>query len=258
MRPNQTASSLYKVGERIQARWRGGRQWYPGKIFACNADGTFRVAYDDGGREPFVSAALIRRSAETYDSPVVIDVRDLTETGGEGRALFQSLITPEGVEEGGGEDDEEVHAECMVCFEELHSKPVGVFCCASEQCGKRNKQRRYFRSCPHMLHLECARTLSADAGCPLCRSRFDVIARVPTLDGTNTRKWFATLDTGGDGQLTKLDVREALKAQLPVNQRRLERHFSKLWLQWDVDGSGTLNVDEITHPSGLMACVLAE
>jgi hypothetical protein len=41
------AKTDWKVGDRVQGRFTDG-VWYPGKIAAVNADGTYKVAYDDG------------------------------------------------------------------------------------------------------------------------------------------------------------------------------------------------------------------
>ena len=35
-----------RKGTRVEARFMGGRRYYPGKISAENADGTFSIAYD--------------------------------------------------------------------------------------------------------------------------------------------------------------------------------------------------------------------
>ena len=42
----------WTVGSRVECQWKGGDEWYPGKIFAMGDDGeTIGVAYDDGDRE---------------------------------------------------------------------------------------------------------------------------------------------------------------------------------------------------------------
>lgn len=42
----------WTLGTRVQCRWKGGSEWYAGKITAISADGiTIDVAYDDGDRE---------------------------------------------------------------------------------------------------------------------------------------------------------------------------------------------------------------
>ena len=42
----------WALGTRIQCRWKGGGEWYAGKITAISRDGvTIDVAYDDGDKE---------------------------------------------------------------------------------------------------------------------------------------------------------------------------------------------------------------
>lgn len=68
--PKKTATSTQKkaafeVGEAIQARYKNGKHFFPGKISAVNSDGTFNVTYDDGDTETRVAESLIEaRSAD--------------------------------------------------------------------------------------------------------------------------------------------------------------------------------------------------
>lgn len=42
----------WRVGSRIQCRWKGGEEWYAGAITTLSSDGvTLGVLYDDGDRE---------------------------------------------------------------------------------------------------------------------------------------------------------------------------------------------------------------
>jgi len=42
----------WSVGSRVACQWKGGTDWYAGKITAMSSDGvTIDVAYDDGDRE---------------------------------------------------------------------------------------------------------------------------------------------------------------------------------------------------------------
>ena len=42
----------WRVGSSVQCRWKGGTEWYSGKITAAAADGVnIDVLYDDGDRE---------------------------------------------------------------------------------------------------------------------------------------------------------------------------------------------------------------
>ena len=42
------------VGERVKARYLGGKRWYEGKVLGVNADGTAHIEYDDGDEEEAV------------------------------------------------------------------------------------------------------------------------------------------------------------------------------------------------------------
>ena len=52
-----------RKGVRVEARFMGGRRYYPGKISAENADGTFAIAYDV--RDDFIE--LFRRWIPAVD-----------------------------------------------------------------------------------------------------------------------------------------------------------------------------------------------
>ena len=49
-----------RVGESIEARYRGRSKYYPGKIGRVHSDGTFDIDYDDGEKERGVQRHLIR------------------------------------------------------------------------------------------------------------------------------------------------------------------------------------------------------
>jgi hypothetical protein len=53
------AENPLHVGAAVDGRWTDGR-WYPGKIGAINADGTFRVNYNDGDVSRSLPAAKVR------------------------------------------------------------------------------------------------------------------------------------------------------------------------------------------------------
>lgn len=56
----QQAAS-FKVGDRVQARFRGGEIFYAGVVGVVHAeDGTYEVHYDDGDVEEHVAPDLIR------------------------------------------------------------------------------------------------------------------------------------------------------------------------------------------------------
>ncbi|HTL38022.1 MAG TPA: hypothetical protein VL326_33050 [Kofleriaceae bacterium] len=49
------------VGDRVSAQWTNG-SWYPGKISAVNADGTYNIAYDDGDKSKSLPASKVRKA----------------------------------------------------------------------------------------------------------------------------------------------------------------------------------------------------
>lgn len=55
------------------------------------------------------------------------------------------------------------------------------------------------------------------------------------------------MDKSGNGTLDKKDVVEALKAQLPINVRRLEEEFDIFWKEWDNDNTGDLSMANLTY-----------
>ena len=50
------------VGDRVEARFKGDKMYFPGNVRAVNPDGTFSIAYDDGDYEESVNRTLIRRT----------------------------------------------------------------------------------------------------------------------------------------------------------------------------------------------------
>ena len=53
--------SELEVGQRIEAKYRGKKKYYPGKIAARSGD-TYDIAYDDGEKESGVARSLIREA----------------------------------------------------------------------------------------------------------------------------------------------------------------------------------------------------
>lgn len=122
------------------------------------------------------------------------------------------------------------HAECPICFEPLCKGPIGVFLDASGA-----------RVSKHFYNLDAAREwLNGGSGCcPLTRKRIASVREVPDIR-TDPEGWFGTVDLDGDGQLSRAEVLECFKAQLPVDPTALDEAASEpsWWAQWDTDGSG--------------------
>ena len=126
----------------------------------------------------------------------------------------------------------DVKAECPICFEPLCAAPVGVFLGPD---GKRTSQ--------HFFNLAAAREwLNSGTGqCPLTRKAIRQVLEVPDIR-TDPEGWFRAVDVDGDNKLSRMEVIECLKAQLPVDVAALDAaaldpsHW--MWQQWDSDGSG--------------------
>ena len=54
--------SELEVGARIEAKYKGKKKYYPGKIAARGDDGTYDIDYDDGEKESGVARNLIREA----------------------------------------------------------------------------------------------------------------------------------------------------------------------------------------------------
>ena len=74
--------SKYKVGDLIEARYRGREKFLPGKIARDCFDGTFDIDYDDGGKEVSVRLEFIKDPRKKFNykvyssktSPSVLDM----------------------------------------------------------------------------------------------------------------------------------------------------------------------------------------
>jgi len=146
----------------------------------------------------------------------------------------------------------EEFAECCVCFEPL---------CAEQCCMLFHNGRR---ACRHLLHRRCGEAMGGRTGvflsqqCPECRQSFDELRVLPILDQGHLRQWFDAVDVEGNGQLSQWEVIQVLKAQYWLDWRKLEQKVEELWVQWDLDGNGSLSFDEIVAKGGLYEYVARE
>jgi len=62
------------VGTVVEARWKNGLAWFPGKIQKINPDGTYAVRYDDGDFEASVKRELIIPKGELKQAPRIANV----------------------------------------------------------------------------------------------------------------------------------------------------------------------------------------
>jgi hypothetical protein len=64
------AAAALTPGQEIEARYKGGKKYYPGTVSAKNDDGTFNIAYDDGDVEEGVWPSMVRaRAPVAQDKP---------------------------------------------------------------------------------------------------------------------------------------------------------------------------------------------
>ena len=64
-RERPSYSAAFAVNQRVEVRWRGGNQWFTGKITAIRGDRLYDILYDDGESEARVAESLIRRWVST-------------------------------------------------------------------------------------------------------------------------------------------------------------------------------------------------
>merc|ERR550514_423229 len=55
------AEEGYRMGDKVEARFKGGTKWLLGRIIEVSRDGTFDVRYDDGDEERRVESRMIRK-----------------------------------------------------------------------------------------------------------------------------------------------------------------------------------------------------
>jgi len=142
------------------------------------------------------------------------------------------------------------HAECPISFEPLVEGRVGVFL---DSRGKRVS--------PHYFKYEAATDWLATGSklCPMTRKSVASVRLVPSILD-DPKAWFAVCDVDGNKSLSRREVVEALKAQLPLDNDALERFLTDeaKWRTWDADGSGSIEFEEIMNKDrGLFAFVVA-
>jgi len=89
-KPPQQVVFEFAPGDRVAARYQGGRKRYAATIVAQRHDGTYDVAYDDGDAEGGVEARLLTQLAKEVDVQAKSQGRTLSEAAGELRVLVSS------------------------------------------------------------------------------------------------------------------------------------------------------------------------
>ena len=66
---NNVRGARFRIGQEVEARYRGKTRYYAGKINLVNADDTYDIAYHDGEKEFSVRGDFIRPLAGSLSSP---------------------------------------------------------------------------------------------------------------------------------------------------------------------------------------------
>ena len=141
---------------------------------------------------------------------------------------------------------------------------------------------------------EWGRVKGVDARCPCCSATFERVVRVPKFDDDHRAwcvllriaravraraalppiaprsppprllahlaahdipsPRFDAVDIDGDGTLDQTEVLEIMQAQFAIDYKQAAALVPKLWSQWDRDGNGSIDFDEMVHEEhGLVA-----
>ena len=57
----------FPVGAKIEARYGGGKEWFPGKVTGVQLDGKVAITYDDGDKEAAVDLAYVRKDPDAEE-----------------------------------------------------------------------------------------------------------------------------------------------------------------------------------------------
>lgn len=140
------------------------------------------------------------------------------------------------------------HAECPICFDAMCSQPSGVLTKSGRRC------------CVHFFHKRCITDVlnahPCNATCPMCRLAFDSVLEVPSIE-KDPKRWFQCVDLNGDHKLSRQEVTEVFRAQLPCDMEQLEEQMPQLFRRFDHDGDGYITEQEIMAPGvGLLAYIM--
>lgn len=136
----------------------------------------------------------------------------------------------------------EKHAECPLSFKPLYQGPVAIFV---DRTGKRIGTQFYrLDAAEEFLAREAAQ--DRDAKCPQTQQSIARLQAVPSIL-EDPKHWFRACDADGDKKLSRDEVVAALKAQLPLDNKAIDRFRTddSSWRKWDMDGSGFIEYQEI-------------
>jgi WD40 repeat protein len=78
----------FEVGTKVQVRFKGGHEYFPGVISGDHGDGTYDVDYDDGEKETRVNKDWIQSLEESKDGGRAVDSHDADSVGDQ-RSMIQ-------------------------------------------------------------------------------------------------------------------------------------------------------------------------
>lgn len=82
----------FRLGERVEARYKRGSKFYPGKVAKVNRDGTYKVVFDDGDVDPSVEAASMRK-LEAVLEPSFASGDEVEARYKGGRRYYKGIVT---------------------------------------------------------------------------------------------------------------------------------------------------------------------
>lgn len=113
------------------------------------------------------------------------------------------------------------------------------------------------RTCRHFFHMNC---VSSRQSCPICGIEYEGTQMIsnPSEDPVN---FFRAIDFDGDGELSKEEVIDIVKATCHINwksfQAEIEGNDSERWMQFDQNNDGRITADEFIGLGGLLDYVLS-
>ena len=118
------------------------------------------------------------------------------------------------------------------------------------------------RVCHHLFHSNCVQlgTSSIPKNCPICNVEYCGTMTLPN-PRDDPAGFFEACDFNRDGELSKAEVVEVLRATCPINWRSFQAEIdgdsSELWQQFDHDNDGNVSKDEFICHGGLLDYVLS-
>eukprot|EP00933_Yihiella_yeosuensis_P055154 TRINITY_DN53846_c0_g1_i1.p1 TRINITY_DN53846_c0_g1~~TRINITY_DN53846_c0_g1_i1.p1 ORF type:complete len:254 (+),score=54.61 TRINITY_DN53846_c0_g1_i1:59-820(+) len=134
----------------------------------------------------------------------------------------------------------EQHAECPLSYKPLYQGPVAVF---MDSKGKRTGTLFYREDAAKDWLSSQGNVEAKDPETGATVASYKVVPSI--LD--DPKNWFRLCDADGNRKLSREEVVTALKAQLPLDNRAIDRFKTNdaAWDTWDADHSGSIEYTEI-------------